>query len=179
MPDFNSKNGQYKEEVKAQGASKLLSFLFIIFSILFLAYLGMNFGYRPYIEKKVSALEGDLSQLASQIPQDSQSRFQSFEKQLIVIDKTLANHVLSSKIFPLIEANTNYSTFYKSFDFDLVAHKLTLRGVTRDYDVLAYQISALEKSSFVKGYKITSARLSDGGKVEFDLVLTILADSFK
>ncbi len=168
MADFN-KNSQFKDELRPEGASKLLSFLIVIFSLVFISYFGLNFGYIPLLEKRISEAKDSLASLAGEISKEDQDRFQGFERELVSIDKLLNSRLISSRIFDFLQFNTNKSIFWKSFDFDVQGAKLNLRGVARDYDVLAYQISLINSLDYVAKYQTTNARLIDGGKVEFDL----------
>ena len=53
MADFN-KVPQFKDELRPEGASKLLSFLIVIFSVTFIFFIGLNFGYVPLLEKRIT-----------------------------------------------------------------------------------------------------------------------------
>lgn len=168
MADFN-KNPQFKDELRPEGASKLLSFLVVIFSLILISYFGLNFGYIPLLEKRITETKDNLNSLALEISREDQDRFQSFERELVSIDRLLNSRLVASRVFDFLQFNTNKSIFWKSFDFDVQGAKLNLRGVARDYDILSYQISLINSLDYVSRYQTTNARLIEGGKVEFDL----------
>ncbi len=182
MTELNTisrRNSSSAENVISGGAWRLVSFMSFVFLVFLFSYLGLVFGYTPFIKAQISKKETALSDLAGQVPKDRQEQFLKFEYQIIALQNILNKHVTATKIFPVLEANTNQGVFYKNMDLDVATSKVSLRAVAQSYDVMAQQLAAYQRLTDVAQYQINNAKLGDGGRVEFDATLFLKPDIFK
>ncbi len=156
-----------------RGAWRLLSFMVFVFAVFVLSYLGLAFGYRKFLAAQINQTKQALADLASQIPKEQQDVYLKFQYQLTNLKKLLDSHVIVANLLPLLEANTNQSVSISTLEVSAADHKLNLKGLARSYDILASQLQAFEELPQVARYQITSAKLGEGGKVEFTAVLTL------
>src|SRR3989338_1636243 len=103
--------------------------MFIFTSVMFLAavfvYLGLAFGYKPYLQNSVSNIESELNSLSLQISPEAQKNFIRFYSQISNLRSLLAKHVTTSKLLPLLEASTHQKVVYSSTT--LIPGERTLR----------------------------------------------------
>ena len=157
---------------------KLFLFSIVIFSLTVVAYFGLRFGYSYYLNAQLVTVENQIADLAKQIPKDQQDAYFRFYSQTVNLQTLLSQHVLTSKIFPLIEANTNQGTFYSRFALDVAGKKLALEGSARSYDVLAQQLEAFRQVSTIQDSTIGESKLGDG-RVTFRATLNLDPSIFK
>ncbi len=182
MAELNTiggRNGSGPENVISGSAWRLVSFMSFVFLVFLFSYLGLVFGYTPFVKAQISKKETALSDLAAQVPKDQQEQFLKFEYQIIALQNILNKHVAATKIFPVLEANTNQGVFYKNMDLDVATSKVNLHAVAQSYDVLAQQLAAYQRLTSVAKYQVSNAKLGDGGRVEFQATLFLKPDIFK
>ena len=161
------------------GAWRILSFMAFVFAVFLFSYLGLNFGYRKFLEAQIARSKEELTALADQIPKEQQDAYLNFQYQLANVKKLLDNHVIIAGLLPLFEANTNQSVSISGFEVAVADRKINLQGTARSYDVLASQLQAFEESPAVLRYQITSAKLKEGSKVDFTASLTLHPSVFR
>lgn len=169
MNSINNNAG--REPAETSGAWRLMMFMFFVGAVFLFAYLGLIFGYKPYVSAQIAKREKALEDLAAQVPKAEQDEFLKFQYQLIELKNLLAKHAAAAKLMPLLEANTNQDVFYRSLDLDVNTAKVSLRGAARSYDALAQQLAAFERSNDITRYQIGRVNLGEGGRVEFDASL--------
>lgn len=160
------------------GAWRLVSFMAFVFLIFVFSWLGLIFGYKPFVNAQIAKKEAVLNELAGQLPKDRQDQFLKFEYQIIALQNILNKHLAVTKIFPVLEANTNQAVLYKNMDLDVTTGKVNLRAVAQSYDVMAQQLAAYQRLTNLSKYQISNTRLSDGGRVQFEATLFFKPEIF-
>lgn len=150
--------------------------MFIFTSAMFLAavftYLGLAFGYKPYLQNSVSDIESKLNSLALQISPENQKNFIRFYSQISNLKSLLAKHVTTSELFPLLEASTHQKVVYSSTTLIPGEYTLRIEGFAESYEVLAAQLTLFEQAPWVKKVILDSSSLS-GKTVKFGARLII------
>lgn len=183
MPQVTTTNiqGRLGREVipAPRGAWRLLSFMVFVFAVFVLSYLGLVFGYQKFLEAQIADTTKKLADLASQIPKEQQDAYLKFQYQLVNLEKLLNNHVIISRLLPLLEANTNQSVSMTALEVNAADHRIDIQGVARSYDVFASQLEAFEELPSVLRYQIASTKLKEAGKVEFTVSVILNPSVFR
>src|SRR3989344_1296726 len=118
-----------REPPKTPGwAGQFLMFSGTLFFIAAFVYLGLVFGYRPYLASEVRKLQDQINIFIQQIPVEEQGKIINFYSQLLNLRSLLANHAVSSHFFNLIEDNTQVNVYYDRFDLSLRTRELRVGG---------------------------------------------------
>lgn len=154
-----------------------------LFSLLVLAttvflYLGLDIGYKTFLNNQIQKKDQAITDLSQTISQEEQEQFLNFYSQLANLKVLLDNHVLTSRIFPLLESNTNKLVRYDFLDLDINKQKLILEGAAASYEVLAQQLEAFDNAPEITRVMISESQ-QDKGIVRFRLSLFLKPDLFK
>jgi len=163
--------GLSKEKQPPQGAWKLMIFMVGVLIVFLITYFGLKFGYKTYLEAQINKIDAEIVNLSAEIPQEEQAQFLQFQYQLINLRNLLRDHVMSTRIFPLVEANTNQGVYYQTMNLEVGDKRITLRGVAQNYDRLAEQLEAYSRMPGVVRYQISNSTLSEKNQVNFDATL--------
>jgi len=60
----------------------MLIFTVVIFLIALLSYLGLAFGYKPYLQSSIAEVESELNSLSLQVESESQKKFIGVESHI-------------------------------------------------------------------------------------------------
>mgnify|MGYP001589610329 CR=1 FL=1 len=78
-------------------------FMGFVFLAFLLVYLGLSFGYRPFLTARIAAIDADLEALAATDPTaGKQDEFLAFQAQLINLRNILSGRTDASNILQLI-----------------------------------------------------------------------------
>src|SRR3989338_3259204 len=157
---------------------RLFSVSLIIFLATVISYLGLVFGYEPFLVSKISEIDQEFEQLAQSVPKEDQEKFSQFYSQLANLKSLMENHIVSSRVFPLLEQITNKKIYYASADLKISERKLELEGVADSYEILSEQLESFSRNSSIERFIFNQSQLS-GGKVQFSAVLIFKSEVFK
>ena len=161
MPQYlRSAENQFQSEELTIGWSwRLLIFSMIVFGAVAILYGGMFFGYDPYLQEKLDALDKETKSLNEAVSIEDQKKLLSFYSQVYNVQDILANHVLPTRVFAFLELNTNPQVAYESMHFDLDSGVLELSGKAKSYDDLVRQLEAFRRQTdIVKVLKLTNSK---------------------
>lgn len=151
----------------------LLRFLFIVLLILMVGFVGLRFGYTPFLKSQIKKQEAAITELTTRIPQSEQDNLLKFYFQLADLEKLLRNHVMTSKVFALLESRTNQRAYFTSLSLDVGEKKLALEGIAPSYEVVAQQLASFEAASDVASAALTEAQTEREGRVRFGITLVL------
>lgn len=158
---------------------RLLSFAAIIFGAAVFIYLGMAFGYTPYLDKQVKNLDQKISALNKSIDENQQKQLIGFYSQLINIQDLLKSRKSVLPAFDLIEKNTYQSANYSSMKMNVGGGEIILDASVPDYETLIKEIGLWNKAPEIKKAVVENISLQESplvkGKTEikFSLKLTL------
>lgn len=155
-------------------------FLFSLLTVItaMVIYLGLAFGYSPFLESQVEAIDESIRKLSETIPEDQQKSLTIFYSQLANLQTLLKKHTVTSKVFAFVEKNTNQSVFYTGMDLRTTERKLSLDGVATGYDVFSQQLEALNSAKEVESLVVNESTAIDG-QVKFKLIVVLKPELFK
>lgn len=166
-----------REPVHTPGWSgQLLMFAGTIFFISFGVYLGLVFGYKPYLDSKISALDAQIQGFTREIPLSDQEQLASFYSQLSNLGGILQKHVVSSPLFDWLEKHTDANVYYTKFNFSPSTNQLALTGTAKTTSDFIQQLQAFQGESAVERINVNSLTSSSNGTWQFDLVFFLRAD---
>jgi septal ring factor EnvC (AmiA/AmiB activator) len=176
---FAQKRTLDREKNPPQGAWRLMILMFIILLVFFLTYFGLEFGYKAYLNAQIIKIDNDIAALSAEIPKDEQAEFLQFQYQLINLRNLLRDHIMSTRVMPLIEANTNQGIYYSDFRLEVESGQIRITGIAQSFDRLAEQLEAYSRMQGVLRYQIGNSSLSEGNRVDFNVTLFLDPQVFK
>jgi hypothetical protein len=164
---------QFRPEKPPIGApTRLLTFSFLFLLIAVLVYLGLEFGYKAFLNSRIEETEQRIRQLTTTVSKEDQDKFVVFYSQLVNFKKILDSHVSASKLFGLLERITNQKVFYSNLDLRVGSRDLVLDGVANSYAVLAEQLASFDKEPSVESYVLSQSQFNEG-RVQFRITLKL------
>ena len=162
MPYTSDMTDQFSRERLPVGLPwRLFAFTLILLALTFLTYLGLNFGYKVFLNKSIDGLNSTLNSLSFQVAPTEREGFITFYSQLSNLQKLLASHVISSKVFPVLEGLTDKKVSYPTLNISVVDRTVTVDGVAKDYAALASQLAIYEQSSEVEKVILENSALTN------------------
>ena len=151
----------------------LLRFLFIVLLVLILGFVGLRFGYTPFLKNQIEKQEVAIDELSTKIPESDQENLLRFYFQLADLERLLKSHVAGSKVFTFLESRTNQRVYVTSFSLDATGRKIVFEGIAPSYEIVAQQLSAFESANDVLTAALTEAETEREGRVRFGVALTL------
>jgi Tfp pilus assembly protein PilN len=162
-----------KEPPKTPGWSVgMLTFAGSLLFLVVLIYVGLTFGYEPYLNGQISTTQNQINQLSQQISPADQTNLINFYSELSNLKSLLANHVIASNLFPWLEQNTEVNVYYTSFSFS-GGDQITLSAVAKSEADVNQQLAIFESSPEVSNVIFSGVSAGAAGGWSFDVTLTI------
>ncbi len=108
----------------------------VVFVLTLLIYLGMAFGFEPYLKGQVTAQTAQLNQLTSSMDQTQQQASLNFYSQLYNISKLTASRVDVLPLFSSLEAHTPDGVRLTGAQADLTRGQVELAGTAPSFDAV-------------------------------------------
>ena len=154
---------------------RLLSMGFIVFIIAAVVYLGMDFGYKPFISSQIGKTQAKIDELVGSITEEEAQNSVTFYSQMSNINELLNSKKIISQTFGTVKDNTLKNIYYSSFGLDYGSQEIRMEGAAPTYEALAQQIDIFRKLKEVKGVKLENARKDQEktGRIIFSLKLQL------
>ena len=166
--------------VKTPGWSgQLLMFSSTLFFISLTVYLGLIFGYRPYLNSQVKRLNDRIESLSQQVPLEDQKKIINFYAQLVNLRAILNGHIFTTPIFGWLEENTHLNVYYTKAALNTQNQQVTLAGLAKSVNDLAEQLKIFDDDPHVVQLNFGNSSIGQGGFWQFNLVLTLTPEMFK
>ncbi|MBI4085377.1 MAG: hypothetical protein HY432_02650 [Candidatus Liptonbacteria bacterium] len=163
-----------EKRVQTSGWSgRLMMFSGTVFFLSVAVYVGLIYGYEPYLESRVADLDKQIQTFAQQVPPEDQQKLISFYSQIANLQNILSEHIISSQVFDWLEKNTEASVYYSKFVLLSLTNEISLRGFSRTADDFAAQLSVFQNDPLIEKVAINSFTISSGNLWEFDVTLTL------
>ncbi len=162
MPYTRDMTDQFpRERLPVGWPWRLFTFTLILFALAFLVYLGLSFGYKAFLNKSIDNLNSTLNSLSFQVAPTEREGFITFYSQLSNLQKLLASHIVSSKVFPILSGLTDQRVSYSTLNVSIVDRTVTVDGVAKDYAALASQLAIYEQSPEVEKVILQNSALTN------------------
>ncbi len=160
-----------REPPKTPGWSgQLLMFSSTMFFASLLLYLGLAFGYQPYLTGQVRKVQDQIQAFSQEVSVDQQTKLINFYSQLSNLRTLLANHLITSPVFAWLEKNTQVNIYFSKFVLSQEKNQLTLGGVAKNMDDINQQFAIFQADPDIDRMNIGSASLNNGAW-QFEVVL--------
>ena len=126
--------------------SKLLMFSVSIFIIALVIYLGIIFGYEPYLNAQLDKLNNQISVANSQISPTDQSQLTSYISQTSNVKALLNNHITASALFNYLEKNTDTNVYFNRLSLTVFNDQAQLNGFAQTMNDLVGQLAIWQSS---------------------------------
>lgn len=144
----------------------------LLFLLVFI-YLGMSYGYEPYLQSQITSNQNQISVLDKSIPATDQANLIHFYSQISNLRTLLQKHTLSSQFFSWLGNNTEKNIYYQSFTL-ASGYKVTATGHAATEEDVNQQISIFENSPEVTSVSVSNvAAAPTSGGWTFTILLTM------
>ncbi len=162
----SSEQGSYKQLLLLAGS---------LFAISLIIYLGLSYGYEPYLNGQKDDLDIQIQEFSKKIPQEDQTKLVSFYSQLANVKTLLGKHPMTSKAFDWLETNTQANTYFTKLTFNVPTSQITLLGNSKSPQDAAEQAAIFESQPEVLRLNLNNLAVSPGGGWQFNM--TVFMDS--
>ncbi len=168
-----------REPPKTPGwASQFLMFSGTIFLISIFVYLGLVFGYRPYMVSELNKIEDQVNSFSQQVSAEEQDKVVSFYSQLLNLRSLFSNHVTIFQLFDWFEKNTQARVYFDKFDLNTKAGDVRLGGLAKTMEDANQQFAIFTSSPEVSRVNISNVSFSNN-LWRFDVALTFRSGYFQ
>jgi hypothetical protein len=122
-------------------------------SLLLLAvflWIGMVYGYKPYLNGQLDQVNQKIDEFAKQIPADQQERIATLYSQLVNLKKVLVNHSATSPFFDWLAKNTLPGVYFVKASVSASGAEAVLQGAARSLDDINSELALLNQAPEVK-----------------------------
>ena len=159
---------------------RIFSLSLVIFIIAVLVYAGINFGYRPYLNKQIKTLDAEFLDLNQSIDEEKQNQLISFYSQIVNIGDVLNSRDNTFPIFDFLEKNTYPRTAYKNININAGNSRIDMDVSTENYYTFAQQAREFEANDAVEKLDFGGLSLDPAtNNVSYRLTLNIKPKFFK
>lgn len=184
MPFQSALEEQLKkgEQLSVGWPWRLLTLMVVVFSLSIFIYIGMIFGYKPYLNTQVRKFKNEIAFLNQSIDKTKQKQLISLYSQFANVQKLIDARGATSKIFDLIEKNTYSSVRYNNLTVDVNGREIIIDGAAPDYKTLVKEITLFDSLPEIESVTLNNAKISDSEKglseIKFGLKLKLSQDFF-
>ena len=157
---------------------RLFLFSLILFALALFVYLGIIWGYEPYLRAQRQSLDQKITEIGGVINESDRENFVNFFSQLVNLQDLLNSHIKGSNIYSFLEKNTNQGVYYEGGNLSVAERYLRLDGIARSYDNLIQQLVAFEQAPEIERVILQESQTADKG-VRFSLQLVIKPELLK
>ena len=163
---------------------RIFSLSLVIFIIAVLVYAGINFGYRPYLNKQIKTLDAEFLDLNQSIDEEKQNQLISFYSQIVNIGDVLNSRDNTFPIFDFLEKNTYPEIKYANLSVNAAEREIKIDGIAPNYEILTKEMTLLDQSPQTERVILENSRLTEEVKgtakeIRFNLKLILIPEFFK
>lgn len=151
---------------------RFLMVSFVIFLTSILVYLGLAFGYKPFLNSSIEKKDAEISQQAASVKKEDQDKLIQVYSQMINIKGLLDSHIFPSGIFTLLEQKTHPKVYFTGADFKSSEGELQLDGLAASFSVLSEQLEIFAKTPEIDRYTLRQSQQS-GDLIQFQVLLKL------
>jgi hypothetical protein len=153
-------------------SSGIILFSIAIFGVVALIYLGLTFGYEPYLNGQITSAQSQTTKLGAQVSSADEAQLVTYYSQIANVQKLITSHVLFSQFLTWLGANTEANVYYTNFTF-ASGNQVTLAALAKTPADVVAQIGVFESSPEVQGVSVSNISSAQSGGWSFNVVLTM------
>ncbi len=161
-----------KNKVDVPGWSwRIFLFSLTVLIICFAFYVGLNWGYKIYLNSKIRSLNNQLNQIKNEISELNQNQIQinKFYSQIINIKKLFSERKQPSLLFKWIENKIHNDITLNKLDFNFLNNQLSLGGIAKSKEGILEQILIFQKDNNVESIVLKNFSVQSNGVWQFSL----------
>ncbi|MCS6789095.1 MAG: hypothetical protein NZ484_00805 [Patescibacteria group bacterium] len=159
-----------KEKFGTPGWSwKIFMFSVFVLIITISFYLGLNFGYKPYLNSKINELDKQKQQILQSISENDQNKLMIFYSQIANIFDLLKNKKNISQIFSWLEKNTLPDVIFNKFNFNKAGNQINLGGFSLSRESALNQILVFQQSPDVNNIVLNNLNSNSAGQNQIEV----------
>lgn len=159
---------------KTQGAyGDLLLLAGTLFAISIFIWVGLVYGYKPYLETQVTKLNAQIQTFTQQIPVAEQESLIRFYSQLTNLKTILGAHIAPSLFFNWFQGVAQPNVYYSKMTLNVDARQLTLTGVSKTVEDAAEQLALFQNDPNIASVSFNNIGSGGNGFWQFVVNLTL------
>lgn len=179
-----------EEQLKTDNLSigwpwRIFILMLIILVLSVSVYLGIDFGFKSYLNSQIEDLDQQLAALNQAVDESSKNQLIGVYSQFINVRQLLNSRKTTSNLFAFIEQNTYSTVNYSSLKLDVNSMEIAIDGAAPDYNTLIKQVALFEKSALIEKVSLENVQMRESQRakgateVRFSLKLTISPKLFE
>src|SRR3989344_916653 len=179
-----------EEQLKTDNLSigwpwRIFILMLIILVLSVSVYLGIDFGFKSYLNSQIEDLNQQLAALNQAVDKSSKNQLIGVYSQFINVRQLLNNRKTTSNLFAFIEQNTYSTVNYSSLKLDVNSMEIAIDGAAPDYNTLIKQVALFEKSALIEKVSLENVQMRESQRAKgatelrFSLKLTISPKLFE
>lgn len=133
----------------------MLLFSGTLLGLTILIYLGLTYGYAPYLNAQIGAANDQIDKLNQSVSADEQAQLATFSSQIVNLRSLTTNHIFFSYFLNWLGANTEANVYYTSLSY-ASGNQVSLSGVAKTQADLNQQLAIFESSGNVANMSISN-----------------------
>jgi hypothetical protein len=167
-----------KDKVNVPGwAWRIFIFSFFILAITIAFYVGLEYGFKSYLNSKINKLDSEAKQIMQAVSVEDQNKLILFYSQLENIKKIFSNRKSIVPLFSWLEKNTLSNVYFNKFNFNSLNNQLNLGGLSNKKEDALNQILVFQSKPEIENITLNNLSLNQD-KWQFDLVITFKKSLF-
>lgn len=134
----------------------------VVLALTLLIYLGMTFGFEPYLNGQVTAQTAQLNQLTSSMDQAQQQASLNFYSQLYNISMLTASRVDVLPLFSSLEAHTPDGVRLTGAQADVTRGQVELAGTAPSFDAVIASAASWRSDQNVTNVVLENMKTASG-----------------
>ena len=152
---------------------------FAVFLATVLGYIGITFGYQPYLREQIQQKTNEIEQLSASIPKADQDQFINFYSQLVNLKSILDSHVVASPIFVFLERVAHPRVYFANAGVKFREGELELNGLAESYVAITEQLEVFNQTPEIDRFVISQTQLGEDNLVGFKATIRLKRDALK
>ncbi|KKW48236.1 MAG: hypothetical protein UY99_C0008G0004 [Parcubacteria group bacterium GW2011_GWA1_59_11] len=153
-------------------SGRLLMFSATLFILSLATYLGLLFGYKPFLNSRLNRLNQEIRTMSQRIPEADQGKIVTFYSQLANLETVLGEHVFATEVFKLLETNIHNNVRLVRFSLETENSRVGLTGVAKSVPDITEQLRVFQTQPAIREATLGSVSATGGGW-QFDLSLKL------
>lgn len=113
-------------------------------------FLGLTYGYQPYLDSKIASLDEQINKFGEEIPAEKQAEMATFYSQIVNLKTVLNNHSFLTPFWGWLEKNTLENVYFNKVTVNTSGNQITLQGGARGSQDIMAQLTVFENSPEVE-----------------------------
>jgi Tfp pilus assembly protein PilN len=152
---------------------------FGVFLATVLGYVGILFGYQPYLRNQIQQKTNEIEQLSETIPKADQDQFINFYSQLVNLKNILDSHVMASPLFSFLERTTHPRVYFANASMKFREGELELNGLAESYAAVTEQLEVFSQAPEIDRLLVSQAQLGERNLVGFKVAIRFKKGALK